>query len=377
MQELGQYDIAIIGLGVAGSNLATRLSKRFKVIAIDKKHNDGDCFDKGFHKPCGGLLSQGAQKAFAKQGIAVPHDVLTHPQLFAVNTIDYGFPHASYIQKCYVNMERHRFDLWLKSRIPPHIDVWHNAVFKRIYKRGDGIYELEFKNMVDSVFMRCQARVVVGSDGANSHIRAFAYPYLRIPFLICIQAWFREENTPMLSCIFDKSLTNSYSWSMSKEGYFIFGGAYPYKKANQRFEIQLTRLKELGFKFGDMLKKEACWVLQPQRLGHIVRGHSGIFLIGEAAGFINASTLEGISGAMNSSRILGEILNAMLKQDTQQNALQSINIRFHNATRFLAFKTLIRHYVRYPFMFVKILRRCILRFKILRVKAGLINGRII
>lgn len=56
-------------------------------------------------------------------------------------------------------------------------------------------------------------------------------------------------------------------------------------------------------------KKEACIVLQPTKWKDFTCGHNGVFLIGEAVGFINASTLEGISGALNSSRILSEILN--------------------------------------------------------------------
>ena len=42
------YDIAIIGLGPAGSTLARLLDKKFKIIAIDKKkENESD----GFQKP--------------------------------------------------------------------------------------------------------------------------------------------------------------------------------------------------------------------------------------------------------------------------------------------------------------------------------------
>ena len=39
------YDIAIIGLGPAGSTLARMLDKKFKIIAIDKKTEDEN---KGF-----------------------------------------------------------------------------------------------------------------------------------------------------------------------------------------------------------------------------------------------------------------------------------------------------------------------------------------
>lgn len=86
--DLDDYDIGIIGLGIAGSNLARLLLSHLKVIAIDKKDSQGNCFDAGFHKPCGGLLSKGAQKCFANQSLTLPKEILSSPQPFAINTID-------------------------------------------------------------------------------------------------------------------------------------------------------------------------------------------------------------------------------------------------------------------------------------------------
>ena len=221
--DLGEYDIAIIGLGVAGSNLAALLNLHLKVIAVDKKDIQGHCNDEHFHKPCGGLLSQGAQKAFAMQGLNLPNTLLANPQIFAINTIDWHYPYASYIQKAYINMERHRFDLWLKSLIPPHIHTFHKAYFKRIEQK-QGFYTIYFTQEQDSqhISYHCNARLVIGADGAKSHIRRWLYPQLKIPSLVCIQEWFKESTNSMLSCIFDKELSPSYSWSMSKDEYFIF-----------------------------------------------------------------------------------------------------------------------------------------------------------
>lgn len=387
MRDLGEFDIAIIGLGVAGSNLASLLDSHLKVIAIDKKDSSGDCFDESFHKPCGGLLSEGGQKAFATQGLNLPTSLLVELQIFAINTIDYGYSHASYIQKGYINMERHAFDLWQKSRIPSHISTFHNAYFKSLKQEEDRIYTLHFKQQ-DSKHSKifqdftCKARIVIGADGAKSHLRRYLYPKLKTKSLVCIQEWYKENNAPMLSCVFDKQLTPSYSWSMSKNGYFIFGGAYPHANCQERFRTQIERLSTLGFIFGKPLKKEACLVLQPTRLKDFVLGHSGVFLIGEAAGFINASTLEGISGAMNSSRILAHILNAcdinaLHSADKIHNAHNALHKAYRAKARMLILKTLFRHYVRYPFMFVPCIRRLILRFGLLRLRKGLENGKII
>ena len=389
-KDVGIYDIAIIGLGVAGSNLAAQLQPHLKVIALDKKDDKGHCFDNFFHKPCGGLLSEGGQKALAKQGLNLPSDVLVTPQIFAINTIDFGYKYASYIQKRYINMERHRFDLWLKSLIPPHIHTFHRAYFKGMKQEG-GLYSISFRQEMGEIeetcnqqmninaqFYTCKARIVIGADVAKSHIRPLLYPQLKTKSLVCIQQWYKEHNKPMLSCIFDATLTPSYSWSMSKNDYFIFGGAYPHAHCKKSFSTQIERLKSLGFVFTDVLKKEACLVLQPTRWKDFVRGKNGVFLVGEAAGFVNASTLEGISGALHSSRILGEILNSIESLDeNNKQFIQNLHKIYARRTRLLTLKTLFRHYVRYPFMFVIPIRRFILRFGFLRICKGLEQGKII
>ncbi len=78
MENQKIYDIAIIGLGPAGSTFARLLNDKYSIIAFDKKLN----YDNGFRKPCGGLLADDAQRFFAKFGLTLPLDVLVDPQIF-------------------------------------------------------------------------------------------------------------------------------------------------------------------------------------------------------------------------------------------------------------------------------------------------------
>lgn len=78
-----RYDIAVIGLGPAGSAFCMSVdTSKYRVIALDKK-------DTGFSKPCGGLLAPDAQKALARLGKVLPKEVLVDPQVFSVRTIDF------------------------------------------------------------------------------------------------------------------------------------------------------------------------------------------------------------------------------------------------------------------------------------------------
>lgn len=127
------YDIAIIGLGPAGSTLARLVDTRLKVVAIDRKRLDGS--SGGFQKPCGGLLAPSGQKALAEIGLNLPSSVLMNPQIFAIKTMDINSSVTRHYQRCYLNMDRHKFDLWLTSLIQPEVEVIDRAFCREIVDR--------------------------------------------------------------------------------------------------------------------------------------------------------------------------------------------------------------------------------------------------
>lgn len=300
------YDIAIVGLGPAGSTLARLLSPSFKIIAFDKKHQSGDA---GFHKPCGGLLANDAQKSFIRQKLNLPTDILSDPQIFSVKTYDLQTNLIRNYQRTYVSFDRHKFDLWLKSLIPPSVEVHHNALCKEVMRIIEG-YQITYLDE-NNIEHKITTRYVVGADGANSLVRRMRYPSHSIRQYVAIQQWFAEKHPhPFYSCIFDNQSTNCYAWSISKDGSFIFGGAFPKKTANQYFENLKKKLTQQGFIFGEPHKTEKCLVIYPNRFRDFYTGNENIFLIGEAAGFISASSLEGISYALDSAEILSKILNS-------------------------------------------------------------------
>lgn len=317
------YDIAIIGLGPAGSTLARLLNSSFKIIALDKKHQTGN---EGFHKPCGGLLANDAQKSFVRQKLNLPADILTNPQIFSVKTIDLQTKLIRNYQRSYVSFDRHKFDLWLKSLIPNNVNVLHNTLCKEIRRIIDG-YQITYidENKVEH---KITTKYVVGADGANSVVRRMRYPHHSIRQYVAIQQWFTENHQrPFYSCIFDNQSTNCYAWSISKDGYFIFGGAFPKKTANQHFELLKEKLNKQGFIFGKPLKTEKCLVIYPNRFRDFYTGNENIFLIGEAAGFISASSLEGISYALDSAEILSKILNSGVAKPNKRYYQKTIPLR--------------------------------------------------
>lgn len=338
------YDIAVIGLGPAGSFFTRYLDKRFKVIAVDKKSGDGET---GFHKPCGGLLAPDAQKSLSKFNMTLPKDIVVSPQIFSVRTVDVKSALVRHYQRHYINLDRHKFDLWLMGKIPDRVEVHANAVCTGIV-RDSGGYRITYSENGEpkTVF----AKYIVGADGAASVVRRSLYGDFRIHKYVSIQQWFKDiHDTPFYSCIFDPDTTDSYAWGLTKDEYFIFGGAFSIKTGKQDFESLKIKLQKHGFRLDNPVKTEACLVLRPFGPRNYCYGNGGAFFIGEAAGFISPSSLEGISYAIDSGYLLSQCLNR-----------PNPNLAYRLATREIRLK-LFSKYLKYPFVYHPLARKAIMK----------------
>lgn len=288
------YDIAIVGAGPAGAVFARELAR----LCPDKKAViiDGQTEDR--KKPCGGLLAPDAQKVLAEFDLTLPNSILADPQIFTVETIDIASGMTRYYQRHYLNMDRYRFDRWLVSLIPDSVHKLQDRV-KHI-DRKDGVFAL---TLSDGTVL---AKEIVGADGSNSAVRRYIGQKMPKQY-VSIQEWYKNDGqkVPYYSCIFDKAVGDSCSWTIHKNGYILLGGAYDRREGPKAFEKQKARLEEFKHSsIGEAVFREACLVSSPRRFRDLFCGVKGAYLVGEAAGFISASSFEGISSAFVSGREL-------------------------------------------------------------------------
>lgn len=295
------YDVAIVGAGPAGAVFAKELaalSPERSAILINGQTKENK-------KPCGGLLAPDAQRVLAEFDLTLPKNILADPQIFSVETIDLTTKCVRYYQRHYLNMDRFEFDKWLLSLVPDGIAKVCGRV--REIKEGNGIYHLDLSRGDGSrevVF----AKAVVGADGGGSVVRRRLIGRMPKQY-VSIQEWYENKGQPLpyYSCIFDRHTSDSCSWTIHKDGYVIFGGAFEKQGCKEAFEAQKARLEAfLNNSFGIPVKREACLVTSPRRASDFCCGKPSVYLLGEAAGFISSSSFEGISSAIESGKLLAE-----------------------------------------------------------------------
>jgi flavin-dependent dehydrogenase len=266
------YDIAIIGSGPAGANLARLIGDKYKVLLIDKREFENGNARKPANKCCGGLLAPDAQKMIARLGLGIPKDVLVDPQLFAVRAVDLTNNLERLYQRFYFNMDREKFDRWLVSILPAGVDKKFGALFKSFAKIPGG-YEIGY--LYNGQEMSAKVRVIVGADGAFSKLRRNIGEKTDTPeTYVSIQEWFAcSDNIPYFTAIFDEETSDFYSWIIPKERHLLLGSALrPGENAREKFELLKTKLTKLGFNFSSRIKTEGAYIYRPTKASQFYVG---------------------------------------------------------------------------------------------------------
>ena len=152
------YDVLIVGAGPAGSTLARMLSGTGKRVLLLNGQTPGKA------KVCGGLLAPDAQKVLAAFDLTLPKRVLVDPQIFSVKTIDAEADLVRYYSRFYINADRGKFDDWLRSLVPPDVEIAAGRC-TALERNADGTFTAA-QHLAGGGPVTLRAKCVVGADGA-------------------------------------------------------------------------------------------------------------------------------------------------------------------------------------------------------------------
>ncbi len=339
------YDIAIIGAGPAGANLARLAGSRYKVFLLDKRDLHNTNSKNHTVKCCGGLLAPDAQKMIARLGLGVPKDILVEPQLFAVRTIDLTNHLERLYQRFYFNIDREKFDRWLISQLPAGVETRFNAGF-RSFAPAAGGYEIRYTHLGQEKTEK--AGIIIGADGAFSKVRRLLGEDIKSPEkYIAIQEWYEcPKPIPYFTALFDARISDFYSWLIPKNNAVLLGAALrPGDNPWEKYALLKATLTGLGFCFENKIKTEGAYIYRPKNRSQLFTGKDGIALIGEAAGAISPSSAEGISYALKSSLYLWQSLGA-----GTEGFLKRYRQSMHDISRNILMKNLKSPAMYHPFL---------------------------
>ncbi len=350
------YDIIIIGAGPAGSNLARLLSKKKKVLLVDRRNFMS--YTSINEKLCGGLLAPDAQLMFAKLNLSLPNSILVNPQIFAVKTIDLNNNIKKYYQRFYLNFDRFKFDKWMFDMIPDDIEKMVNTVFTGCRKESNSI---TVKLRSQDKEMEVETKILVGADGSNSSVRKSAYDAYKWPkqYLSIQEVYKSNTILPYYLAIFDHCITDFYSWIIPKEDTILIGSALNRDGAKEKFELLKIKLSNEGFDLSNLISTKGTFINRPIRNSEICYGRKNIFLIGESSGLISPSSAEGISYALYSSSILANII-----KNCNENDVDEI---YNKEMKKMNFKMTLKH-IKSPFMYNNFLRKTAMKSSLLSIK---------
>lgn len=338
------FDLIIVGSGPAGSILAYLLGQSgLSVCVTDRRSFNGG--NPAFTKACGGLLAPDAQRALARLSFSLPADILASPQIFAVKTIDLETGLHRFYQRCYLNMNREKFDAYLASLSDnTAVKYYGRCVHSITY---DKLYRI---TLSDGTIL--ESRMLAGADGAASVTAKALGLCPDVKKYVCIQQLFEApEDQQLYSAVFDRRLTDYSGWTFVKDGVSYVGAAFsPDCRAHKKLDSMIEDLEAYGYRFGKPIRREGAMLNRPLRpIAAPVSRDGSAALIGEAAGFVSPSSAEGISFAVNSAVAAYQSLKS--RGDFSGYAAASAEIR----------RKLFLKNFKLPFMYNRFLRTAVLK----------------
>lgn len=293
------YDALVVGAGPAGAAAAFLLSKSgFRTLIVDKRSLPRK-------KICGGLITMHCAAEIRRIfGSEIPAGVHVDPPILTVRVVPpSGRKNGFYLSNYHIhNVDRGRFDYWLTSMaIREGATLVTSHLLTDFEDNGEGIVAHFDTEGGSTTF---EGRYLVGADGVYSACRQKLLGRGKQSTMSILQEYYRDrgifENSFYL--YFRSDISPMYAYVEPKDGCTIIGLGV-HRSLGPSAEVGLSRFKELlrrdyGFDGLGYLCREG-WSIP---FGEVAYGKGRAILIGDAGGFCEPLTGEGIYYGIESAK---------------------------------------------------------------------------
>lgn len=312
-EKIKNFDVVIIGAGLAGLQCAKQLSdKGAKILLVDRKVD----LTKGVHTT--GIFVRKTFEDFEfppeTLGKPIRNVSLYSPKLkkidlqsekdeFRVGKM--GAIYRGFLQDCLENGVDFKFGTRYVSS-----ELFKDTTIVKLEKKGKE-YKIETK-------------VLIGADGANSRVAKDLRLDENQEFIVGYEEVFRNvplDGKARLHCFLDAKLAPGYLAWITNDGEEVHIGVGGYAKRFNPREAQKEFREKIATKFIDLKTAE----LSETRGGLIpvggvlrkIANENGL-LIGDAAGAVSPLTAGGLDPALRLSKFAAEIVWKRLKTENPQ-----------------------------------------------------------
>jgi len=290
-----EYDIIVVGGGVAGSIAARFAAKKgFKTLLLEK-------YKTPRNKPCSGIQFQYFERLIGEK---IPKDKLCKNELFKVEIITPKDEVLSGKMKM-LNFWRSTFDSWLNSlAADAGAEFCDNAsLVDFVDEKSEG--KITVKVSMDGKYKEVKTRYLIGADGMLSRVRRKLRPqdFDRKASGATINYYFVGEANldPNTLYMFYKRefCPLMFAWVYLKDNIWVIGtGANenPLEYANRFFNY----IKERHGLRGEVVKREG---FSSTLKDTVCLGEGRILLVGDAAGLVDLYRGVGMDNAALSGRL--------------------------------------------------------------------------
>lgn len=311
--SIKSYDVVVIGAGPAGSAAA----RRARALGLSTAIVDRSVFPR--HKLCGALLSGRGHKALkAVFGLEPDHEHFLYSRKVAFEWD--GQTLAKF---------RAPYDLTYTYRL----DFDHRLLNEAIAAGAEDYQGVRVETFDDannrltlSTGETLEYGVLIGADGAASpvakHILGAAFDDSKIGFAFEVEAPGGCQDEDLMSIDF-RIVHWGYGWNFPKKDSRTIGlGAI--KGVDQDLKARMERYMKIQGVEGEPKVKGAHIPLGDYKK---VPGRANVLLVGDAAGFVDALTGEGLAYAMESGAEAAEAAAEALKAGKPAGALAAYQKR--------------------------------------------------